>query len=149
MSHCRHLKKKISSLVSRWENVKKEVGKKFPVLKAVSVNVSVDWPLPPESLSNGLNMESNLHEGLVVQDLPSVKDEGGFGHCAVDLLVVVSLELVPLRADDESVSISAGLIGVLFYANQGLVVHSWAFVVAQVQEYLFLIHLRKRNMIIW
>ena len=59
----------------------------------VSVNIFV-LLLPAESLSDGLDMEPDIHEGLVVQDFPAVEDERRLGHRVVDPFVVVTLEIL-------------------------------------------------------
>ena len=63
-------------------------------------------------VANGMDLEANLSQGVVVEDVPSVENEGRLGHGGIDLLIVVGLELVPLGQDGQGVRAVAGLIGV-------------------------------------
>mmetsp|Transcript_5034 Transcript_5034/g.14298 ORF Transcript_5034/g.14298 Transcript_5034/m.14298 type:complete len:451 (+) Transcript_5034:158-1510(+) len=63
-------------------------------------------------VANGMDLEANLSEGLVVEDVPSIEDEGRLGHRRIDFLVVVRLELVPLGQDGHGVRTGAGVVGV-------------------------------------
>lgn len=59
-----------------------------------------------------MDLEANLSKGVVVEDVPSVENEGRLGHGSIDLLIVIGLELVPLGQDGQGVRTVAGLVRV-------------------------------------
>ena len=44
-----------------------------------------------------------LNQTLVIQDFPTIEEEGWLGHVDVDSVVVQSYKLIPLGADNSSV----------------------------------------------
>ena len=88
--------------------------------------LAVDFPpgIPLEvthrPLPDGVDVEADLEEGLVVQDVAAVEDEGRLHHEIVDLPVVEFPVKAPLRHDGNGVAAADGLVGILHVGNAPL-----------------------------
>lgn len=69
-----------------------------------------------QRLAQGIHNETNLTQGIVVQNVAAIEDEGRLGHVIVDGLVVILLELIPLSQHTDGMSI----LGSLHVAGTGL-----------------------------
>ena len=72
------------------------------------------------TLSNGMNMETKVLETLVVENITTVKDEGGVSHLLVQFLIIVGLELVPLGENNKRVRVDNGAFGGLVHGDVGV-----------------------------
>ena len=58
------------------------------------------------TLANGVNVESNASQIVMIENVSPIKNESRLGHAGIDLLVIVVLELVPFGNDDDCVGVS-------------------------------------------
>ena len=71
-------------------------------------------------LPDRVDVESDLEEGLVIQDVSAVEDEGRLDHEIVDFPVVELPVEAPLRHHGDGVAAADGLIGILHVGNAPL-----------------------------
>ena len=62
------------------------------------------------SLSDDLDLESDLTQFVVVENSPTVEDERRFQHLRVDFFVVKASENVPFGAQSDGMSLLRGFI---------------------------------------
>ena len=60
--------------------------------------------------TNSFTMESHLDEILVIQDFPTVKYEGRFFHFGVDFGIIQVLKFIPLRTNDNGMSVFSSFV---------------------------------------
>ena len=75
-----------------------------------------------DNLPNGLHLEPDVQQFLVVENESSVKHKRRFLHHLVDPVIVECSELVPLSAHHHSIGSGYRLIGVCCYGDQLVVV---------------------------
>merc|ERR1719188_1712796 len=90
-------------------------------------------------LTDGVHLEADLLQAVVVQQVAAVEQESRLHHLAVEIVVPVSLELVPLREDDNRVR---SVDSFLWRGSEGeqLVVDLHA-VVLELRDGVLLLHL--------
>merc|ERR1719410_1676313 len=62
------------------------------------------------TLANGMHLEADVLQFLVVQDASAIEHEGWFHHLGVKVLVWVCLEFIPLRQHDDRMCTSHNLL---------------------------------------
>merc|ERR1712050_192779 len=68
-----------------------------------SLGQDTEAPVGAAAFADGVHLEADVLERLVVQDSTSVKKEGGLQHLGIELVVGIPFELVPLCENDEGV----------------------------------------------